>query len=501
MESAVPSLRLRPLNREAVRPGGEFVLYWMVAQRRLTWNFALDRAVERALELKRPLVILEALRCDYPWASARHHRFVLDGMRDHAAAARSLPVAYLPYVEPAPGVGKGLLRALGERACAVVTDDVPHFFYPAMLDAAARRLPVLLEAVDSHGLLPLREPERGFTAAYHFRIHLHKGLLEHVGDRPSPRPLRDAGGRLPAAAPLTAPGGALLSVLERWPMASRHLLDGSQGLDALPVDGSVGPVPFAGGPQAGRERLDHFLRNRLAVYHQERNDPDAEAGSRLSPYLHWGHLSTHEIFHRLVEREGWTPLRVRPEHRGKRAGWWGMSPESEAFLDELVTWRELGFNEWVRGGPAVETFESLPGWAQETLQAHASDHRPHSYDLRAFDQAETHDPLWNAAQRELREEGTIHNYLRMLWGKKILEWSSHPREALEIMLELNNRYAVDGRDPNSTTGIMWVLGRYDRGWPERDIYGKVRSMSSESTRRKVSVDRYLSRFSGQHTLI
>jgi len=370
-----------------------------------------------------------------------------------------------------------------------------------MLEAAARQLPVPLEAVDSHGLLPIREPARGFTAAYHFRIHLHKVFLDHVGDRPAPDPFRRAADRLPDAGPLGGPHGVLAPVLERWPMAPPELLAGRSGLDALPVDHTVGPVSFAGGPDAGRRRLDHFLRERLAVYHQKRNDPDAEAGSRLSPYLHWGHLSTHEVFHRLVEREEWTPLRVRPEHRGKRAGWWGMSPESEAFLDELVTWRELGFTEWVRGGPGVETFASLPEWARETLQAHVSDPRPHAYDLRAFDQAETHDPLWNAAQRELREEGTIHNYLRMLWGKKILEWSAHPREALETMLELNNRYAVDGRDPNSTTGIMWVLGRYDRGWPERAIYGKVRSMSSESTRRKVSVDRYLSRFSGQHTLI
>ncbi|HSG48033.1 MAG TPA: hypothetical protein VLA43_09495 [Longimicrobiales bacterium] len=501
MESAIPPIRIRALNQRAVRPDGDFVLYWMVAQRRLGWNFALDRAVEHALELGRPLVILEALRCDYPWASVRHHRFVLDGMRDHAATAGEFPVRYLPYVEPERGAGKGLLASLGKRACVLVTDDAPHFFYPAMLDAAARQVPVLLEAVDSHGLLPLREPQRGFTAAYHFRIHLHKVLLEQVGDRPRAHPLREARDRLPDPAPLSAPDGPLSSVMARWPMASAGLLEGPGIPGTIPVDGGVPPVPFRGGTAAARSRLGSFVEERLAVYHERRNDPDAEAGSRLSPYLHWGHISTHEIFQRVVEREGWTPLRVRAEHRGKRAGWWGMSPEAEAFLDELLTWRELGFNEWVRGGPAVETFQSLPDWARQTLLEHADDERPHRYDFRDFDQARTHDPLWNAAQRELREEGTIHNYLRMLWGKKILEWSSHPREALETMLELNNRYAVDGRDPNSTTGIMWVLGRYDRGWPERAIYGKVRSMSSESTRRKVSVDRYLSRFSGQNTLI
>lgn len=499
MQSLVPSSRVHPLNHAGLRRDGAFVLYWMIAQRRLTWNFALDRAVEWARELGRPLVILEPLRSDYPWASARHHRFVLDGMRDHRDRTRGRPVLYHPYVEPERGAGKGLVSALGDQACVVVTDHAPYFFFPRMVAAAARQLPVRLEAVDSNGLLPLGEPGRDFTAAFHFRIHLHKVLLEHVGDRPRPDPL--AGNPLADPFELLTPGGPLRGTLDRWPAASDALLDGSAGLDAFPVDQSVTPVPFAGGPREGGRRLSHFMDRSLSLYHEKRNDPDTEAGSRLSPYLHWGHVSVHEIFQEVEAREGWTPLRVNPHHRGKRAGWWGMSPEAESFLDELLTWRELGFNEWVRGGPAIETFESLPEWARHTLLEHAGDERPSCYDLAAFDEARTHDPLWNAAQRELREEGTIHNYLRMLWGKKILEWSADPRDALEIMLELNNRYAVDGRDPNSTTGIMWVLGRYDRGWPERAIYGKVRSMSSDSTRRKVSVDNYLRRFSDQTTLL
>ena len=181
MESPVPDIRLRALNGAPVHRDRSFVLYWMTGQRRLGWNFALDQALYRARSLQLPLVILEALRCDYPWAADRHHRFVLDGMRDGR-------VFYYPYVEPEEGAGKGLLAALGGRAAVVVTDDMPHFFYPAMLDAAARGLDVRLEAVDSHGVLPMREPGRGFTAAYHFRIHLHKVLLDHVGAAPV-RPL------------------------------------------------------------------------------------------------------------------------------------------------------------------------------------------------------------------------------------------------------------------------------------------------------------------------
>ena len=487
MRFPVPDLRIRTLSDREVRREGEFVLYWMIGQRRLHWNFALDRAVSRALELGRPLVILEALRIDYPWASPRHHRFVLDGMGDHRAALASGPVRYLAYVEPEKGAGKGLLEALAERAAVVVTDDMPHFFYPAMLDAAAEQVPVRFEAVDSHGLLPIREPDRDFTVAHSFRRYLHKTLPDHLPERPQPDPLGKAT-ELEDARSLD-----LQDVLDRWPEAPDAWLERGASLDALPLEDHVPPVDVPGGRRAALERLDRFLEDRLPRFHVDRNDPDHEAGSRLSPYLHWGHISSHEIFQALVDREEWTPNRLAPEPTGKREGWWGMSEPAEAFLDELVTWRELGFVAWARGGPELETLEVLPDWARETLAEHADDEREHVYDLDAFDAAETHDELWNAAQRELAREGTIHNYLRMLWGKKILEWTRSPQEALDVMFELNNRYAVDGRDPNSTSGIMWVLGRYDRAWQERPVFGKVRYMTSESTRRKVSVEDYLRR--------
>jgi deoxyribodipyrimidine photo-lyase len=171
-----------------------------------------------------------------------------------------------------------------------------------------------------------------------------------------------------------------------------------------------------------------------------------------------------------------------------------MSAPTEAFLDQLVTWRELGFNMCALR-PDHREFESLPPWARRTLEEHAGDPRPSRYDFAAFEAGRTHDPLWNASQAELRRDGRIQSYLRMLWGKKILEWSDSPREALAIMLELNDRYALDGRDPNSVSGIFWVLGRYDRAWgPERPIYGNIRYMTSDSARRKLRLRRYLERY-------
>ncbi len=374
----------------------------------------------------------------------------------------------------------------------VVTDDFPAFFLPRMQEAAARKLGCRLEAVDANGLYPVRAAGRTFSAAVHFRRHLQRELGRHLVQPPAAHPLMGD--------PLVESAGLPGEVSRRWPAAPDALLDGESGaLDALPVDAEVAPVPFAGGTTAAEERLTRFLESGLDRYAESRNDPDADVASRLSPYLHWGHLSTHRVLDALAEREGWTPARISDQVSGSRRGWWGMSPEAETFLDELVTWREIGFN-YCAERPDYHRYDTLPEWALKTLETHADDERPWVYGLEEFQSANTHDELWNAAQRELRREGTIHNYLRMLWGKKILEWTPDPRTALDIMVELNNRWAIDGRDPNSWCGIFWVLGRFDRGWPERDVYGKVRSMSSDSTRRKVSLHGYLGRYGAQPAL-
>lgn len=184
------------------------------------------------------------------------------------------------------------------------------------------------------------------------------------------------------------------------------------------------------------------------------------------------------------------PDRLAKSASGKREGWWGASPGAEAWLDQFVTWRELGYN-LTSHRDDYDHFESLPDWARATLEKHARDRREYVYSIDELAAAATHDPLWNAAQTQLVREGRIHNYLRMLWGKKILEWTASPREALEIMIELNNRYALDGRNPNSYSGIFWVLGRYDRPWgPERPVFGTVRYMSSQNTQRKLHVEEY-----------
>ncbi len=485
---AVPKMRIRQVNSTPVRAGGAYILYWMIASRRVHFNFALDRAVEHCVALGRPLVILEALRCGYQWASDRIHRFVLDGMADNARACKARGICHYPYVEPAAGAGKGLLEALAEKACVVVTDEYPCFFLPRMVESAGKRLSVALEAVDSNGLLPIHACDKVMGRAFDFRRFLQTELPKHLREFP----LKDPLGQLKSRGAVRLPG----AIRKNWPGASQTLLSGNGGeLNLLPIDHKVPAVELRGGHGNTRAHMSEFFERRLPLYADERNDPDCDVASGLSPFLHFGHLSVHEVFAELARREKWRPEKLSLRVRGSRAGWWNTSRNAESFLDELITWRELGFNFSAYRGN-YDQYESLPEWARKTLQEHARDEREYVYTLNEFETARTHDALWNAAQRQLVREGKIHNYLRMLWGKKILQWTRTPQEATEIMVQLNNKYSLDGRDPNSYSGIFWVLGRYDRPWaPVRPVFGSIRYMSSENTARKLSVKKYLRKYS------
>jgi len=454
--------------------------------RRAGWNFALERAVRCAERLQRPLVILEALRCDYRSASERLHRFVLEGMRDNVAAFSRKPVLYYPYVEPRPGAGKGLLAALAREACLVVGDDYPAFMSPHMVAAAAKQVGCRFELVDSNGLLPIHSTRRTFTRAVDFRRHLQKELAPWLEQLPQADPF--ARHQLPE--PVEPPA----SLMRRWPAAAGDL---PALASTIQFTHQVPPAAMRGGRVAALRELGTFLERRLTRYTDDRNEPELDGTSGLSPYLHFGQLSTHEIFVALAKREKWSAKKLG-KATGSKEGWWGMSAAAEAWLDQLVTWRELGFNFCARRPEDYDQYESLPGWARDTLDAHASDAREHVYGLEQLEAAATHDPLWNAAQRQMMREGWFHNYMRMLWGKKILEWSPHPRDALARMIHLMNKYSLDGRGPNAYSGYFWTLGRYDRPWgPERSVFGMIRYMSSANTARKLSVKGYLEKYSQQ----
>lgn len=482
----VAKIRIRQSNNQPVAPDGQYVLYWMTAFRRPYYNFALQRAVEQATLLRKPLLIFEALLCDSPYASNRLHHFALNGIADNAESFSSRPVSYYPFVETQKGQAQSLLKELSASACLVVSDDHPSTYLKEVLQTAARTIAVHMEAVDSNGLLPLLAADKDYPTAYAFRRFLQKTLPGHLFDFPRQDPLK--GIELPELEGLPD------SARKRWPPASsEEIAAGSSTLALLPIDHSVTPTDERGGWKEAEFYLQRFLDERLCNYLQ-RSEPEMSVSSELSPYLHFGYISSHQIFSQLVAQEHWSIGNLGPETKGKRSGWWGMSEAAEAFLDQLITWREVGFNAALFR-PNYDQYHSLPDWARESLDKHRDDPRPYLYSLEQFELAKTHDPLWNAAQNQLRIEGRLHNYLRMLWGKKILEWSIDAETALKTMLTLNDKYALDGRDPNSVSGIFWCLGRYDRAWgPERPIFGKIRYMTSQNTARKYSVKNYLQRF-------
>ena len=478
--------RVTSANDAPINANGDYVLYYVTAYRRSEYNHALDRAVQYSRELGRPLLVLEALRCDYRWASDRIHRFIMQGMKDSQAAFTKAGVTYYPYVEREPKEVRPLLQALAKRACAVLSDDFQAFFLPGWYRELAADFPVRFELVDSNGLMPVRAVPKMYPTAAGFRRMLQKVLPRYLERMPSaslPRASYLAGAKVPA------------EVKKRWPATKPDVfVADTQTLATLHIDHTVGAANFDGGTSAGRKRLKGFLSDTLVRYQSDRNHPDRKGQSYLSPYLHHGQISAYEIFARLRRQEQWDLGSIAPRATGSREGFWGMSAAAESFFDEFVTWRELGDNTCYHRPHDYDRFESLPDWAQKTLNEHRDDPRDTIYSFDQLAAAQTSDKVWNAAQLEIQRTGSLHNYMRMLWGKRVIAWTKCPEDAIEILIELNNKYGVDGRDSNSWAGIMWCFGRYDRPWPSHPIYGKIRYMTSESTLRKLQCKEYMRQF-------
>jgi deoxyribodipyrimidine photo-lyase len=512
MDTTTPrAARVRVASDRPFNAKGRYVLYWAQMFRRLHSNHALDHALALAAEHKVPLVVYEALKLNYPWASARHHTFILQGMRDSARAAKALGVSYWPFVETPTKDGHGLVKKLTERAVCVVTDDYPAFIVPAHNRALAVKCAVPLILVDGNSMVPLSRLGAAVSAAAHLRPRIHKLFAEEWGRRAAHEP------DVPKVAK-----GKIDPPFELWDAKQ----DIAKFVSTLPFDRSVKPVAGAeGGAVAGRAALAHFVADKLPNYAEGRNepnDPARNAASGLSAYLHYGHLSIQEVTEAALGAK-WTPAQINPKTRNKD-DFFCRDANVNGFLDEAITWRDVGYHwhftrgqragdrgqqnkSWQEKSDAVPMFNfatmdfapggertldvALPEWARASLRKHAGDRREHLYELEEFEAAATHDPLWNAAQRELLRTGRIHNYLRMLWGKKVLEWSASPAAAYRVLEHLNNKYALDGRDPNSYTGVLWCFGLFDRPWPpERPVFGNVRYMSSENTARKFDLDGY-----------
>lgn len=469
---------------------GEYVLYWMQINRRIQYNFALEYAVASADQYGKPLLIYEALKSNYPWASDRFHQFIIEGMMENRFALTEGRFNVYTYLEQKPGDGKGLVQALCKNACLIVTDDFPVFVIQEHNEQLGPNVSIPYISVDSNGVIPFGLSVKAPYSAYEFRRLMQKNFVEAFHNPPQKEPL--------AKLKNTTKIKLSQEILKRWRDADLESANIHSLLSNLPIDHSVSALPLAGTRKAALGRLKSFVKKHLEDYGELRNHPDLNKSSGLSPYLHFGKISVFEVVQSVLKKQpvDWRIEQVK-NRNGSREGFFNGHPYVDSFLDELITWRETGYH-YCHHVKNFDQFESLPEWARKTLEKHVSDTRDPQYTLEQLEGAQTYDALWNAAQRQLLREGTIHNYLRMLWAKKILEWTPDPRSALQILIHLNNKYSIDGRNPNSYTGIFWTLGRFDRPWaPERNIFGTIRYMSSENTARKAKVKEYLKKYGAQ----
>ncbi len=438
--------RIKPLNgRPAGR--GRYVLYWMQAAQRAECNHALEYAIERANGLALPVVVFFGLTAKYPEANERHYRFMLDGLSETRGALERRGIKLVIRAVPSPDAGAVEL-ATGAALAVVDRDYTRHT--REWRSRAAARMKCPLVQVETNVVVPVEEvsPKEEYAAAT-IRPKIMKRLDRFMAPLPARMPRRDSLGlRLPSL-DIADPGAALarLAGLDR----SVRALESPRG-----------------GTAEAKRRLRAFVASRLARFGDERNDPNAGCVSGMSPYLHFGQIS---------------PLSVALEI-AKRGG-----PGSKEYLEELVVRRELSMN-FVYYNERYDSYEGLPAWARATLGEHAKDRREYVYGLDEFENARTHDPYWNAAQDEMRLTGSMHGYMRMYWGKKILEWSRSPEEGFEIALALNNKYELDGRDPNGFAGVAWCFGKHDRPWQRRPVFGMVRYMNANGLKRKFAADAY-----------
>ena len=444
-------------NETRLVPEGDVVLYWMQSTHRLRENWALRFATIEADRLNRPLIIFHELTPDYEYASDRFHTFALEGVKELAAEAAALGYSYHFALRHRKAPDARALRQLAARACIVVTDLAPTGGVRERTARFAASAPCRVIAVDSVGIVPAAMLPREEYAARTIRpklARLRDISLELVADRP----------------PKRAPSASLLASLELETLDVARA-DVAAEVARCEIDHSVAAVATRGGRSAARERLAHFVHSGLQSYRDRRKEPaDIDGSSRLSPYLRFGQISAAEVA------------------RAALAG--APGEEAEAFLDEMITWRELSLNFCLHNA-SYASLDALPAWVRRSMDDHADDPREVIYPLATLESADTHDALWNAGQRELLTSGHLHNAVRMLWGKSVLLWSATYDEALQSLLYLNDRYALDGRDPNSYANILWCFGKFDRPFAARPVWGTIRPMSLARARAKFDVERYV----------
>lgn len=444
-QATVAEQRIHRLNDAVTNQKGDYVLYWMQQAQRVQLNHALHLAITHANKQSLPVLVVFGITPDYPDANWRHFAFMLEGLAEVEQSLTDMGIAMQMRIGSPPDVA---LAAAG-KASLLVCDRgyLSHQRLWRSQVAAKAACPVI--EVESDAVVPVA------TASHkaEFAAHTIRGKIQrHLSAFLNPLPL-------------IAPRVKAHSLTERP--------DFEKIAKQLQVDRSIQAVTalLKGGYANAQGRLDHFMNKNLAGYNEKRNKLNIDAGSQMSPFLHFGQISPLEVA--ISAQEVDAPVEAK-----------------EAFLEELIVRRELAINH-VWFNPLYDRYKGLPPWARRTLAAHRPDPRRPTYSYDELVEARTHDPFWNAAMRELRLTGMMPNYMRMYWGKKILQWQATPWHAYTSAMRLNNTYFVDGRDPNSYAGVGWIFGLHDRPWKERPVYGQIRYMARAGLQRKFDMNAYL----------
>ncbi|MEP7072080.1 MAG: deoxyribodipyrimidine photo-lyase [Verrucomicrobiota bacterium] len=443
---AIAPERLLVLNQHGPREG-DYVLYWMQQSQRAKWNHALEFAAARANALNLPLVVCFGITT-YPEANARHYTFMLEGLAETAIALRERRIAFV-FRQGSPAK---VALELGRRAALLVCDRGYLRLQKAWRDEVTTRARCPVVQVESDVIVP---------------VHFASGKHEYGARTLRPKVMR-------LYEKFLRPVRAVRLRKSALGLGLRGLSLDQPGefIRGLKLDRTVPPVTqfFKGGTSEAERRFRKFLRVGLRDYRRNRNQPQTDDVSQMSKYLHFGQISP-----------VWLAVMARRQK----------SPGNVAvFIEELLVRRELSMNfcEFVEN---YDRYEVLPNWARKSLAKHRRDRRKEIYSRAELESSATHDPYWNAAMTEMRVTGFMHNYMRMYWGKKMIEWSKTPEEAYATALALNNKYFLDGRDANSFANVAWLFGLHDRPWGEREIFGMVRYMSAAGLERKCDIRAYV----------
>ena len=441
--------RVQHLNQRPIREG-RFVLYWMQQSQRAEANHALEYAIQRANLLEQPVLTVFGLTDTYPEANLRHYTFMLEGLQTTRAALAQRGIQLRIQLGSPPEAALNL----GRHASLIVCDRGYLRHQRRWRRQVAREARCCVVQVESDVVVPVEvASNKAEYAARTIRPKIHRYLDQYlIPIKATPAAVDSRGLKLKTA------GGIRLE----------------QALKRLSIDRRVAPVTqlYKGGTGEAKKRFGHFVRHKLRHYADHSNQPQTDDISHMSMYLHFGQIS---------------PLYLALETRKARQ----VPAEAKArFIEELVVRRELAMN-YVQFTRGYDRYAALPPWARKTLAEHQTDQRPYLYTRGQLERSQTHDPYWNAAMTEMRETGFMHNYMRMYWGKKIIEWTRTPQQAFRTALALNNKYFLDGRDPNSYTGVAWVFGLHDRAWQERSVFGKIRYMAASGLERKCDIQAYV----------